>query len=113
MDTSSPNELVIAGDAAKGPACRAQGLGCECKGTFVDHYEEQLRWYLQTFTIPDDYQERILKAHRDLRDAYDDAKKRKATLETRLERLKEQYQWGHIARGEYLAEYDSAERELR
>jgi hypothetical protein len=94
-------------------AGRAQGLGCDCKGTFLKVYEAQTRWYLENFVIPEDYQEKILEAHRKLQSAYDDAGKRKATLEARLKRIKELYEWGHKPREEYLADYDAIQRELR
>jgi hypothetical protein len=61
----------------------------------------------------EDYQERILEAHRKLKAAYDDSAKRHATLENRLARIKELYEWGHKPKDEYLAEYDAIQRELR
>ena len=94
-------------------AGRAQGLGCECKGTFLKIYEDQVRWYLENFVIPEDYQEKILEAHRRLQSAYDDTEKQRATLNARLERLGERYDWGHIAKEKYWVEYDDIQRQLR
>ena len=45
--------------------------------------------------------------------AYDDIAKRRATLENRLARIKELYEWGHKAKDEYLSDYDVVHRELK
>ncbi len=91
---------------------RAYGAECDCKGTFLDVYEAQIQWYLSTFIIPNDYRERILEAHRRLEDAYDDIEKRRSLLEKRLQRLQEQYEWGHINKGQYLDKHSEIRREL-
>jgi site-specific DNA recombinase len=93
-------------------AGRAEGLGCSNKGTFLDVYEAQVVWYLENFIIPEDYQAKILEAHRKLESVYDDSNARKEALETTLKRLKELYRWGHISKEEYLVEYEDARREL-
>ena len=92
---------------------RTQGADCNCKATFLGIYEAQIEWYLENFVIPEDYQERILEAHRKLETAYDDLAKRRATLENRLARIKELYEWGHKAKDDYLADYDAIQRELK
>jgi site-specific DNA recombinase len=92
---------------------RAQGADCNCKATFLEIYEAQIEWYLENFVIPGDYQQKILEAHRKLEAAYDDIVKRRATLENRLARIKELYEWGHKPKDEYLADYDAIQRELR
>ena len=94
-------------------AGRAKGLGCDCRGTFLSIYEGQIRWYLENFIIPQDYQDKIVEAHRKLQSAYDDTEKHKAALESRLERAKELYQWGHKSRDEYLADYEDIQKQLR
>ena len=91
---------------------RTQGADCNCKATFLEIYEAQIEWYLENFVIPEDYQEKILKAHHKLETAYDDLAKRRATLENRLARIKELYEWGHKSKDEYLADYDAIQREL-
>ncbi|MEE8470684.1 MAG: recombinase family protein [Dehalococcoidia bacterium] len=91
---------------------RAKGLECDCKGTFLDVYETQLHWYLENFHIPEDYRDKILEAHRKLESAYDDISKKQAQLENRLRRLQEQYEWGHIAKDEYLDKHNEIRREL-
>jgi hypothetical protein len=92
---------------------RAQGADCDCQATFLEVYEAQLEWYLENFVIPEDYRERILEAHRRLEAAYDDIPRRRATLENRLARVKELYEWGHKSKEEYLADYDAIQRELK
>jgi hypothetical protein len=92
---------------------RAQGAKCDCKATFLAIYEAQIEWYLENFVIPEDYQERILEAHQKLETAYDDIAKRRATLENRLARIKELYEWGHKLREEYLTDYDTIQGELK
>ncbi|GAI49288.1 unnamed protein product, partial [marine sediment metagenome] len=49
---------------------RSQGLGCDFSATFLDVYETQIEWYLENFVIPEDYQKKILDAHRKLEAAY-------------------------------------------
>ncbi len=53
-------------------ASRAEGLGCDFSGTFLDVYGRQLIEYLSCFHIPEYYQHRILEVHRKLQSAYDD-----------------------------------------
>ncbi len=83
---------------------RIKSGDCSEPSTCLDVYEEQLLAYLTAFHIPDDYQEKILGAHRRLESAYDVGKQR-AVLEARLKRTKELYKWGHITQEEYLADY--------
>ena len=78
----------------------------------MDVYEAQLVWYLENFVIPEDYQVKILEAHRKLESAYDDTNKQKEALQASLKRLKELYRWGHISKGEYLSDYEDARRKL-
>jgi hypothetical protein len=91
---------------------RAQGADCNCKGAFLEVYEAQIQWYLESFAIPKDYQEKILEAHRKLDRAYDDADRRRTQLQNRLGRIKDLYKWEHIDRDEYLREYDEIQRQL-
>jgi len=91
---------------------RAQGAGCNCKATFLEIYEAQIEWYLENFVIPQDYQGKILEAHRKLEAAYDEVEKRRNQLERRLERIKELYKWDHIGKQEYLVEYANIQKEL-
>jgi len=65
------------------------------------------------FHIPEDYQHRILEAHRKLQSAYDDVTKQKAALERRLQRMKELYEWGHTSKEEYWANYNMIQAQLQ
>ncbi len=94
-------------------ASRSEGLDCDFKGTFLDLYEDQIQWYLTAFIIPEDYQRRLLEAHGELADVYDDTKGQEERLRANLKRLKEQYRWGHVSRREYLSEYKDTEDRLR
>jgi hypothetical protein len=76
-------------------------------------YEQQLIEYLNSFHIPEDYQHRILEAHRKLQSAYDDVTKQKAALERRLQRAKELYEWGHKSKEEYWADYNMIQQQLQ
>jgi DNA invertase Pin-like site-specific DNA recombinase len=91
---------------------RAEGTQCNCQATFLEVYEAQLEWYLETFVIPEDYREKILRMHRELLAAYDDPSNRRAALQDRLVRIKELYGWGHKSQAEYLADYEAIQREL-
>ncbi|MBI4286469.1 MAG: recombinase zinc beta ribbon domain-containing protein [Chloroflexi bacterium] len=91
---------------------RLKGGQCTQPSTFLDIYEEQLVAYLKAFSIPDDYQGKILEAHRKLDQAYD-VKKQRATLESRLQKLTDLYEWGHKTKEKYLAEYAAVQRELQ
>jgi len=94
-------------------ASRAEGLGCDFGGTFLDIYENQIEWYLDNFVIPDDYQQEILDAHKRLTKTYDDTQKQREQLKANLERLKKQYRWGHLSEREYLTEFQETETQLR
>ena len=91
---------------------RAEGLDCSNRGTFLDIYESQIEWYLERFIIPEDYQTKILDSHRKLESPNDDAITRRDILHNSLTRLKELFKWGHVSKDEYLAQFESIEREL-
>ena len=94
-------------------ASRAEGLGCDFSGTFLDVYDSQVEWYLANFTIPKDYQKKILEVHRKLGKAYGETEGHEERLKTSLKRLKEQYRWEHISQREYLKKYKETEDQLR
>jgi hypothetical protein len=95
-------------------ASRVKGdIKCDCKGTFLDVYESQIEWYLERFEIPEDYQKKIMEAHAKLQAAYSDVEKEKASLERRLIRLKELYEWADIDKEEYQRKREALQRELR
>jgi len=80
---------------------------------YLDLYEEQLIEYLSSFHILEDYQHRILEAHRKLQLAYDNVRNQKATLEKRLQGVKELYEWGHKSKEEYWADYKMIQTQLQ
>jgi site-specific DNA recombinase len=92
---------------------RAQGNDCHEPSAYLDLLEGQIQIYLAGFTIPADYQESILAYYEGMQRAYDDGAARRARLEARLERLKELYGWGDIAKEAYLAEREDVQQELR
>ena len=55
-----------------------------------------MEWYLESFTIPEDYQKRILKIYSQLNSRQVDTAVTKVTLESKLKRLKDLYSWGDI-----------------
>jgi len=87
--------------------------GCDFSGTFLDVYEAQIEWYLENFVIPEDYQKKILEAHRKLEADQINIEEQRVRLKANLERLKKQHRWGHISDEEYLSEYKATERLLR
>ena len=93
-------------------AGRAGGLGCTCRGTFLRIYEGQVRWYMGTFTIPRNYQDRLLAAHKELHQVVDHSPQRKNVLQARLRTIEEMYEWGHKSKERYLADYAEIQREL-
>ncbi len=90
---------------------RAKGWGCTQKSGRLDIYEEQIRGYLDTFTIPQDYQKRILQMHSQLNQSYD-VENEAGQLKRRLKRLKDLYKWGDIDKAEYQRDKQQIESEL-
>ena len=91
---------------------RAEGLGCNNRGTFLDTYEAQIEWYLDHFIIPEEYQDKMLEIHRRQESTSEDIKKQREALHNALRRLKDQYKWGHISKREYFADYQTTQYEL-
>jgi site-specific DNA recombinase len=92
---------------------RTKGWDCPQKSASLEIYEEQIKEYLKTFHIPEDYQQRILEAHEKLQSAYLDAKKERERLETMLERIKELYKWGDIGKEEYIRKKEQILQEIK
>ena len=92
---------------------RAKGWECPQKSALLEVYEEQIKEYLNTFHIPQDYQSKILEAHSKLRAAYDNTDRERARWEAQLERIKNLYKWGDMSKEDYLKEKDAAQKELR
>ena len=92
---------------------RSKGWDCPQKSALLEVYEGQLAEYLGTFRIPEDYQQRILEAHHRMEAAYTHPAEEKTKLSTRLERLKDLYNWGDLGKSEYLKEREIVQRQLR
>ena len=92
---------------------RSKGWDCPQKSALLDVYEYQIERYLETFHIPDDYQAKILEAHRKLQTAYDDIEGERTALKAELERLKKLFRWGDLSERQYLAEKESTLERLR
>ncbi|MBA7694451.1 hypothetical protein ES703_103061 [subsurface metagenome] len=92
---------------------RAKGWECPQESALVEVYEEQIKEYLDTFHIPQDYQSKILEAHRKLQAAYVDTDRERARWEAQLERIKNLYKWGDMRKEDYLREKDAVQKELR
>jgi hypothetical protein len=89
------------GEPRLGCYTRQKGQKCEQKSANLSIYESQLASYLNTFHIPQDYQQRILEAQRELEKAYTNADAEKERLERQLKRARELYEWGDYTRSEY------------
>jgi hypothetical protein len=76
-------------------------------------YESQLASYLNTFYIPEDYQQRILQTQQDLEKAYSDVGEQKERLERQLKRARELYEWGDYSKAEYETRRDAILDQLR
>jgi len=87
---------------------RSKGWDCPQKSALLEAYEYQIEQYLETFHIPDDYQAKILEAHKKLETTYNDSEKEQARLRARLERLKKLFAWGDLSEKQYLAEKENA-----
>ena len=83
-----------------------KGHDCRQQSANLSIYERQLASYLNTFHIPEDYQQRILKAQQELEKAYTDAGAQKERLERQLKRARELYEWGDYSKAEYETRRD-------
>ena len=55
----------------------------------------------------------ILKDTAELFDSYDDSASQRESLQARLRRLQEMYEWGHKTKEEYLMEHDEIQAQLQ
>lgn len=92
---------------------KEKGNNCQQKSANLSIYERQLVSYLNTFHIPEDYQQRILEAQQELEKAYNDAATQKERLERQLKRVRELYEWGDSPKAEYEAKRDKILDQLR
>jgi len=92
---------------------RSKGWGCPQKSALLEVYEYQIEQYLETFHIPEDYQAKILEAHKKLQTAYDNTEREQTRLKAQLERLKKLFAWGDLSEKQYLAEKGNTLERLR
>ena len=85
---------------------------CAQKSARLDIYETQLQDYLDAFQIPEDYQQKLLEAQRQLAQAYDDAEAHRKRLQKALARLRDLYKWGDIDKEQYRTESREIEEEM-
>ena len=86
--------------------------GCSQKSARVDRYEDEILHYLETFHIPEDYQQLLLESRRQLEQAYNDTEAELNRLNGALERLTELYKWGDIDRSKYLLDSREIQAQL-
>jgi site-specific DNA recombinase len=101
------------GEPRLGCYSRQKGHDCRQQSANLSIYERQLASYLNTFHIPEDYQQRILKAQQELEKAYADAGAQKERLERQLKRARELYEWGDYCKAEYETRRDKILDQLR
>jgi len=92
---------------------RSKGWDCPQKSALLEVYEYQIEQYLETFHIPEDYQAKILEAHKKLQTAYHDTEREQTRLKAQLERLKKLFAWGDLSEKQYLAEKKNTLERLR
>ncbi len=91
---------------------RSKGWECPQRSVLLEVYEEQIKEYLKTFHIPEDYQLKILEAHRKLEGAYDNLDGERAKWKAQLERIRDLYKWGDMTKKDYLKEKQTVLNEL-
>jgi hypothetical protein len=101
------------GEPRLGCYTRQKGHHCEQHSANLSVYESQIASFLNMFHIPEDYQQRIIKAQRELEKAYTDADAQKECLERQLKRARELYEWGDYPKVEYENRRDKILDELR
>jgi DNA invertase Pin-like site-specific DNA recombinase len=101
------------GEPRLGCYTRQKGFDCKQRSANLSIYERQLASYLNTFYIPEDYQQRILQTQQDLEKAYSDVGEQKERLERQLKRTRELYEWGDYSKAEYETRRDPIVDQLR
>jgi len=103
----------VNGKARLACSTRTKGQHCSQPSALLSIYEEQIAAYLEVFHIPEDYQEKIMEAHRRLQSAYDDVCRETSRLEARLQRVRDLYELGDISKDEYVRKREAIHKELR
>ena len=92
---------------------RSKGWDCQQKSALLEVYEYQIEKYLENFHVPENYQTKIMEAHKKLQDAYVDVQAESAQLTAKLKRIKKLYSWGDLKEEQYLKEKDDINQELQ
>ena len=91
---------------------RRQGSDCPSKTTFLKHYEAQIADFLDTFSLPGDYQRRIMALYQRQAANRIDRSKQRQDVERRLKRIKDLYTWGDLDPADYQTQRDELTEEL-
>jgi site-specific DNA recombinase len=91
---------------------RSQGKDCHHPSAFLDIYEEQVCDVLGAIHLPDDFQACILALYERERRKNSQTSHDRASIQARLERIKELYDWGDYSREKYLSEKAELQRRL-
>ena len=105
-------QYVQNGEPRQGCYNREKRWGCVQKSANLSVYEVQLLNYMRAFHIPENYQARILEYQSKLEAAYSDAESDRSALESRLNRLRELYEWGDYTKAEYEGRRDEVLKQL-
>ena len=105
-------QYVYQGEPRLGCYGRQKGRGCTHKSASLSVYESQAVDYLAAFSIPKDYQERILAAHAERADSRRDTERKRKHLDSQLRRAKELYEWGDCSKAQHVARRDGISRKL-
>ncbi|MCH8899197.1 MAG: recombinase family protein, partial [Acidobacteria bacterium] len=105
-------QYVYRGEPRLGCYGRQKGRGCEHKSASLSVYERQTVDYLAAFSIPPDYQQRILESQAEAETKHSEIERERKRLEAQLKRAKELYEWGDFTKAEYLARRSDVGRRL-
>ena len=105
-------QYIYRGQPRLGCYNRQKGWGCQQKSSSLSVYESQILGYLSTFHIPEDYQDKIVQAHRKLEATYSDPEQERARLESQLKSAKELYEWGDYSKTHYRFHHDTILKQL-
>jgi hypothetical protein len=73
---------------------------------YLDELEADLTEYLDTFTVPADFQHQLVHLHEQAEAGQASEAQRRTKVKTRLERIKELYAWGDMDCDDYQRERD-------
>lgn len=93
---------------------KGQGVGGGCKqpGTHLSVLEDQIEYYLSNIDLPTDYQQLAIEAYEKEDREGPGFERMRQSLQTRLMRLKEMFEWGDLPEDEYRQKRDQIKNEL-